>query len=194
MSNCNLCSLSKYRINIVIPSVPDLNYWNRLMLVGEAPGAEEDRVGIPFVGKAGDVLNFCLEQAGFSRDETYITNILKCRPPNNDISNSASLEALKICPYKHLSSEITKIILDSGISNFLVVGLGSTAIRFFTGETVVLKAKGKIKNVRFPYERVDSACSINFMGTLHPAAILRGGYDKEELIGDLKKAKGFLYD
>lgn len=78
--SCQACDLSQRRTNAVPGEGPlDAD----IMLIGEAPGANEDRLGRPFVGAAGDFLEELLQQAGYSRDEVYICNILKCRPPGN---------------------------------------------------------------------------------------------------------------
>ncbi len=79
--DCKACKLSETRNNIVFFGG---NESARVMLIGEAPGADEDAVGLPFVGRAGKFLTKLLEEAGFDREkDLYITNIVKCRPPNN---------------------------------------------------------------------------------------------------------------
>ena len=79
-SECTKCALSKGRQHVVFGTG---NLQARLMLIGEAPGEEEDRQGIPFVGRAGHLLDKILEAIDFTREEIYIANVLKCRPPNN---------------------------------------------------------------------------------------------------------------
>ena len=91
---CQLCGLCKTRKNVV-PGVG--NEHAKLVLIGEAPGADEDTQGIPFVGKAGKHLDKILAAAGFKKEDLYICNILKCRPPNNRDPN---LSEMKVCtPY-----------------------------------------------------------------------------------------------
>jgi uracil-DNA glycosylase family 4 len=80
ITNCKQCDLSIGRKNIV-NGVGDTN--SQIMFVGEAPGYHEDKRGVPFVGKSGELLNKMLDYAGFVRDEVYITNVVKCRPPSN---------------------------------------------------------------------------------------------------------------
>ena len=80
LSQCQKCPLGKTRTNIVI-GTGNLNA--DIMFVGEAPGADEDKTGVPFVGAAGKHLDKFFEAVGIERDEVYIANILKCRPPNN---------------------------------------------------------------------------------------------------------------
>ena len=94
ISACQLCGLCKTRKNVV-PGVG--NEHAKLVLIGEAPGADEDIQGIPFVGKAGKHLDKIIAAAGFKKEELYICNILKCRPPNNRDPNLAEM---KVCtPY-----------------------------------------------------------------------------------------------
>ena len=91
IGGCQLCGLCKTRKNVV-PGVGNINA--KLVLIGEAPGADEDIQGIPFVGKAGQHLDKILAAAGFKKEELYICNILKCRPPNNRDPN---LEEMRLC-------------------------------------------------------------------------------------------------
>ena len=76
---CSLCDLGVSRLNAVPGEGP---HNAEIICIGEAPGANEDRQGRPFVGAAGQFLEECLAQAGYARDEVYICNLLKCRPPN----------------------------------------------------------------------------------------------------------------
>ena len=78
--SCTNCNLSKSRTNAVPGNG---NYHSDVIFVGEAPGRNEDLQGKPFVGTAGQILSEALEYAGFTRDQVYITNVVKCRPPNN---------------------------------------------------------------------------------------------------------------
>lgn len=85
VKDCQECSLSKSRKHLVF-GCGDTNA--RLMLIGEAPGEEEDKLGDPFVGKAGQLLDKILAAIDFKREEVYITNIIKCRPPRKSKSGS----------------------------------------------------------------------------------------------------------
>ena len=80
ITNCNKCKLYKGRHNIVFGTG---NKNADLMFVGEGPGADEDRLGEPFVGRAGQLMNLAFQMVGLKRDEVYIANIVKCRPPSN---------------------------------------------------------------------------------------------------------------
>lgn len=91
ISCCKKCNLCQSRINVV-PGVG--NQHAKLVLIGEAPGADEDAQGIPFVGKAGQHLDKILSAAGFKKEDLYICNILKCRPPNN---RDPKIEEMTVC-------------------------------------------------------------------------------------------------
>lgn len=80
IKGCNRCKLCNTRKNIVFG---EGNKNARLMFIGEGPGADEDSTGIPFVGKAGKLMNMAFQAVGINREETYIANIVKCRPPQN---------------------------------------------------------------------------------------------------------------
>ena len=80
ITNCNKCKLYKGRHNIVVGTG---NKNADLMFIGEGPGADEDRLGEPFVGRAGQLMNLAFQMVGLKRDEVYIANIVKCRPPSN---------------------------------------------------------------------------------------------------------------
>ncbi|RMH25663.1 MAG: uracil-DNA glycosylase [Planctomycetota bacterium] len=126
----------------------------RLMFVGEAPGAEEDRTGRPFVGRAGKLLDKIIEAMGLSRDEVYIANVLKSRPPNNATPTAA--EAARCGPY--LLEQI-RIIQPE-----VIVTLGKPAANLLLGTN---EAMGRLRGVWRQYEGVP------LMPTYHPAFLLR---------------------
>lgn len=128
--NCTLCALGKTRTNIVFSDgIPN----HRLMLVGEAPGANEDLQGKPFVGRAGQLLDKILESVGLSREkDVYICNTLKCRPPENRDPLPSEKEACR----KYLDAQIEmlkpKIIILCGrvaVASFIENAGGITKIR-----------------------------------------------------------------
>ena len=88
--NCNKCKLCSGRRNIVFGCG---NKEANIMLIGEGPGADEDMQGIPFVGKAGILMNKAFEGLGFNRENLYIANIVKCRPPQNRVPEDDEAEA-----------------------------------------------------------------------------------------------------
>ena len=131
-----------------------------LMFVGEAPGADEDLQGEPFVGKAGQLLTKIIEAMGFTRDDVYIANVLKCRPdmpPEESGNRKPSPEEMATC-LPHLMEQIAII------EPKCIVGLGATAMEGLLGQPVVMR------DVR---GRWHSFKGIPLMATYHPAYLLR---------------------
>jgi uracil-DNA glycosylase family 4 len=157
-SVCIKCPhLVKSRKQVVF-GVGDINA--QLMFVGEAPGADEDEQGEPFVGKAGQLLTKIIETMGLSRDSVYIANILKCRPdtPGQASGNrKPTPEEMQICiPYLHSQIDL--------IQPKIIVGLGGTALEGLQGKPVfITKLRGQWQSYR----------GIPLMPTYHPAYVLR---------------------
>ena len=126
----------------------------RLMFIGEAPGADEDREGIPFVGRSGQLLNQMIEAMGFSRATVYIANVLKARPPNNDTPTGE--EAAKCGPYL---AEQVRIIAPE-----VIVTLGNPATQY------ILDTKQGITSLRGRWQTYNG---VPVMPTFHPAYLLR---------------------
>lgn len=149
----------------------------RIALVGEAPGEEEEKQGIPFVGSSGQLLNNCLIQAGVSRQDCYITNVVKVRPPDNKILRLVELGVSVDKCVEELKEEL------SGCSANIIVAVGATALKALTGLSAVTKWRGSIlPSTLLPDRKV--------LVTIHPAYILRGAIEQTAfLISDLKKAK-----
>mgnify|MGYP006274271471 CR=1 FL=1 len=141
-----------------------------LMFIGEAPGKEEDKQGLPFVGRAGKLLDKILAAAEIDKEEVYITNVVKCRPPGN---RKPSLQEMKTCLWI-LAQEI-KII-----DPIIIVPLGSTALRG------LLDPKGKITKVRGEWVEREERY---FLPTFHPAALLRDENKKAPVWKDFLKIK-----
>jgi uracil-DNA glycosylase len=154
-STCTLCRLSAGRTQVVFASG---NADAELMFIGEGPGFHEDKQGLPFVGAAGQLLNRLLEEIGLSRDETYVCNVVKCRPPGNRDPLPDEIEACK--PY--LMDQIR--LVDPRV----IATLGNFATRFILGRPTA------ISRVRGQRHAIDGRMVIP---TFHPAAILRGGGD-----------------
>ena len=141
-----------------------------LMFIGEGPGADEDEQGIPFVGLAGKLMNQAFKGLGINRDEVYIANIVKCRPPNN--RNPEKDEAVACLDY--LRNQVLVI------KPKIIVLLGSVALKNILGESYgITKARGNW------IERKD----IKYMPTFHPAALLRDETKKLDFWEDLKLVK-----
>jgi uracil-DNA glycosylase len=152
-STCTLCRLANGRTQVVY-GVGDPHA--DLMFIGEGPGYHEDRQGAPFVGAAGQLLNRMLNEIGLSREDVYIANCVKCRPPNNRDPLPDELDACT--PYLREQIKL--------VDPHVVVTLGNFATRY------VLNRQVSISRVRGQRFQIGSRVVIP---TFHPAAILRGG-------------------
>ncbi|NIM26109.1 MAG: uracil-DNA glycosylase [Nitrososphaeria archaeon] len=158
--DCTKCSLAKTRTH----SVPGKgNFHSDVIFVGEAPGRNEDLKGEPFVGVAGKKLSLALEEAGITRDEVYITNTVKCRPPNNRVPNN---EEKQMCS-NYIEKEIEII------NPKIICVLGNTAFGSILGGSEITKYRGKVAR---------KGNQLYFI-TVHPAATIYN----QELIQILKQ-------
>ena len=162
---CKKCKLCQNRNNVVFGTG---NRQASLMFIGEGPGADEDLQGTPFVGKAGKLMNMAFEAIGLKREEVYIANIVKCRPPGNrnpqDDEANACLDYLR-----------NQVIL---VKPKIIVLLGSVALKIILGkEYGITASRGKW------IERK----GILYMPTWHPAALLRDESKKIDFIRDLQE-------
>ena len=155
---CTSCALSETRTNAVPGDGPADA---RIMLIGEAPGANEDKQGLPFVGAAGRLLDQLLPEAGLDRSEVYITNILKCRPPSNRDPLPEEISACR----RHLDIQISQLNPD------LIITLGAFSLRHFLPGETIGSAAGKLRNIG----------GRNIFPVMHPAAALRRGEFRERL-------------
>lgn len=130
--NCTRCPLHASRIHAVPGDGPPSA---QLMIVGEAPGREEDESGHPFVGAAGRFLNHLLEKIGLRRDDFFITNVVKCRPPGNRTPKKDEIET---CTTLYLFKQIELL------NPKLIVVLGSVAARSLLGVERVAEARGRV--------------------------------------------------
>lgn len=170
MGDCRGCQLCQTRTNIVFGVG---NPGARVMFVGEAPGKNEDLQGEPFVGRAGENLNGVLGLAGLAREEIYIANVLKCRPPGN--RNPQADEVLACSPY--LREQIRSIWPD------VIVTLGNPATHF------VLKTETGITKLRGRFHQMGH---FTVMPTFHPAAALRNPAWQQLLEEDFKMLGTYL--
>jgi uracil-DNA glycosylase len=169
--DCLQCPLGHQRTNFVFGSG---NTNADLMVVGEAPGADEDAQGLPFVGRAGQLLTKILESVQFARDEVYICNILKCRPPNNRKPLVAETDECE--PYLWKQIELVK--------PRYILALGLTAAN------TLLKNKESMSALR---QTVHDYHGIPMIVTYHPAALLRNPEWKVHTWEDVKLLRR-LYD
>ena len=147
------------------------------MFVGEAPGAEEDRQGLPFVGRAGQLLNQLLEEIGLSREEVFIANVLKSRPPGNRDPQPLEIEACE--PYLFEQVRL--------IEPKVVCTLGNFATKLLSGSPVgITKVRGT------PQVHELGGRTVFLLPLLHPAAALRTPAMKETLRGDFATIPGLL--
>lgn len=168
MGECKRCKLHLTRRHIVFG---EGNEKAKLVFVGEAPGEDEDRQGSPFVGKAGQLLTRIINAIGLTREEVYITNIIKCRPPRN--RNPQQDEIVTCEPFLGQQLEI--------IQPKIICALGS-----FAAQTL-LKTAEKISQLR---GRFHEYRGIKVMPTYHPAFLLRNPHKKREAWEDMKKIHG----
>ncbi|MEI6083368.1 MAG: uracil-DNA glycosylase [Verrucomicrobiota bacterium] len=162
---CVKCSeLARCRNKVVFGTG---NIHAELMFVGEAPGADEDEQGLPFVGRAGQLLTKIIEAMGFQREEVYIANVLKCRPPEN--RPPLPDEVTNCMPYLLAQIDIIK--------PKVMVALGATAVRSLLNEQLgITKMRGNWYTFH----------NIPIMPTFHPAYLLRNPPAKKEVWDDMK--------
>jgi DNA polymerase len=152
VSSCTKCSLHETRKQVV---VGDGNPNSKILLVGECPGPEEDKAGIPFVGKAGKILRDTLYSLGLTVNDLYITNIVKCYPFH---SLNPSPEHIKACsPY--LDNQI------EGMKPNLIVTIGRISSEYFLGPIKITKENGIL--------RIQD--NMNILPVVHPSYLLRNG-------------------
>lgn len=160
--NCNKCKLWKTRQKIVF-GVGNKNA--KIMFIGEGPGADEDRKGEPFVGRAGKLMDMAFQTLGIVREDVYIANIVKCRPPSNRDPEEDEVNAC----IDYLRNQV--ILVNPQI----IILLGRVALQHILGKEY------KISAVRGNWiEKKD----IKYMPTWHPAALLRDENKKVEFIND----------
>jgi DNA polymerase len=158
-STCTRCALAQGRTQVVFGSGdPSAD----LMLIGEAPGFHEDRQGLPFVGAAGGVLTGLLEGIGLRRDQVYIGNVIKCRPPGNRDPQPEEIEACK--PW--LAEQIDLI------DPLVICTLGNFSTRLLLGKPASIS---RVRGNRFNWR------GRALIPTFHPASILHGGRQSSAL-------------
>jgi len=167
---CRRCALSQTRTNLVFGvGSPDA----QLMFIGEAPGYHEDQQGVPFVGPAGQLLTKIIRAIGLTRNEVYIANILKCRPPQN--RNPSAEETISCTPYLMRQIDI--------IGPKVIVALGGVAAK------KLLKTERPTGQLRGEFHDFKDA---KLMVTFHPAYLLRNPSDKRKTWEDMKKVRDCL--
>jgi DNA polymerase len=168
--NCRLCEGRKQTV------FGDGSAGARLVFVGEGPGFEEDRQGIPFVGPAGQLLNKMIAAMGLRREETYICNVVKCRPPNNRTPMEDEMSACR--PYLFEQLRI--------IAPELIVALGAPAARTLLEQNLpISRLRGRWHDFTLPVPDGPPR-TIPLMPTFHPAYLLRSPAEKKKSWEDLQ--------
>ena len=168
IENIKNCNLKKVANKMVFS---DGNINSKIMLVGEGPGAQEDRMGLPFVGAAGKLLDKMLDAINLNRTKVYISNVVNYRPPNNRRPTDEEIE--KYLPFLKLHIEI--------IEPKILVLLGSTAMQAISGkEKIISKARGKWFKIKI------GRCEPEIIVTFHPAFLIRQPEQKKNSWYDLK--------
>jgi uracil-DNA glycosylase len=170
LAGCTRCKLHRHRTNIVF-GVGNPNA--ELAFVGEGPGHDEDVQGIPFVGRAGQLLTQMINAMGLSREDVYIANVVKCRPPENRTPEKDEIATCLPFLLRQLTSINPKVI----------VCLGSVAAQ------ALLNTNKSISHFRGQWLDFRGA---KLMATYHPAYLLRNPHAKPEVWADLKKVMAFL--
>jgi len=169
--NCTLCDLSKTRTNVVFG---EGNPKAKIMFIGEGPGAEEDKTGRPFVGRAGKLLTkIILNVLELTREDVYIANIVKCRPPNNRVPTIEEAETCKMYLLKQIDI----------INPEILVCLGKTAFMYLMKiDLPISKVRGQI--FEFKEKKV--------IPTFHPSYLLRNPSAKKEAYKDFLLIKSMI--
>lgn len=170
LGDCQRCKLAPLRKHIVFGTGHPRA---ALMFVGEAPGADEDEQGLPFVGRAGQLLTKIIEAISLKREDVYICNVIKCRPPENRAPERDEIDSCEPFLSRQIQSVRPKVI----------VCLGSPAMQ------TLLKIKTGITQIRGQWLDYNG---IKLMATFHPAYCLRWPDKKREVWEDMKKVRDYL--
>ena len=166
------CALKKTASNLVFA---DGNPAADIMLIGEAPGRDEDRMGLPFVGAAGQLLDRMLKSVGMDRQDVYITNILPWRPPGNRTPSAEETQLLWPFLRRHIQLKAPKVIFALG---------GSSAKLLLDSQTGILKLRGQMTKIDFS-DTGDGSLMLPVLPSLHPAYLLRAPNMKKQAFSDL---------
>jgi DNA polymerase len=171
IGDCTRCKLHKLGRHQIVFGVG--NPQARLMFVGEAPGHDEDIQGIPFVGRAGQLLTRIIESIGLTRDEVYIANVIKCRPPENRNPEPDEVATCEPFLFRQVETIKPKVI----------IALGTFAAR------ALIRSEESISRLR---GRIYKYGNAQLIATFHPAYLLRSPDKKREVWEDMKKVRALL--
>ncbi len=170
LEGCRRCALAEHRHKLVFGQGPARA---RLMVIGEAPGQQEDAQGLPFVGPAGQLLDRMLAAVGIKRAQVYVTNIVKCRPPRNQDPRPEEVAACR--PF--LLAQV------QALRPALILALGRPAAQALTGSDAPISAlRGRLASLE----------GAPLLPTFHPAFLLRSPQHKAEVYRDLKETARIL--
>ena len=184
LPNCNLCTeLYLTRTQVVVGD--GFTDGPKIVFVGEAPGANEDIQGKPFVGRSGQILRKTLEALGFSEKDYYITNVVKCRPPEN---RDPKFEEAKNC-FPYLQMQLEKF------NPRIICSLGAHATKYLisngdfenVNKKTISENRGNIVDIKL------GGKSYKLMPCYHPAATIYNQKLRDTFVGDLKKLKELAY-
>jgi uracil-DNA glycosylase len=170
LGDCRRCKLAPLRKHIVFGTG---NPKADLMFVGEAPGADEDEQGLPFVGRAGQLLTKIIQAIDMRREDVYICNILKCRPPNNRNPEGDEIAACQPFLFRQIDAVKPRVICALGTF----------------GAQTLLRTKEPISRLRGRFIDFHGA---KFMATFHPAYLLRNPNEKRKVWEDVQKIRDYL--
>ena len=169
VSQCEKCGLSKSR-NHTVPG--EGNYDAQVMMIGEAPGSNEDKTGRPFAGRAGNLLNELLDSVSIKRSQIYITNTLKCRPPSNRDPQQTEIDSCE--PYLALQISL--------INPSIIITLGRFSFSKFFPNITLSKARGIVREWN----------GIKILPMYHPAAALYNPSLKPKLLQDFQQIPSLI--
>ena len=173
MADFDKCDLKRTASHLVFS---DGNPAAKIMVIGEAPGRDEDRVGLPFVGKAGQMLDHMLASIGLSRDDVYITNILPWRPPGNRTPTSEEIAMMRPFVARHIQLISPDVIFAVG---------GTSAKSLLQVSDGIMKLRGKRFDLSLPSDNDGSEARYPLLPSLHPAYLLRAPHHKALAFKDL---------
>jgi uracil-DNA glycosylase len=170
LKNCRRCKLSSGRKNIVFGTG---NPHAELMFIGEAPGADEDEQGLPFVGRAGQLLTKIIEAIDMRREDVFICNILKCRPPGNRNPETDEIASCEPFLFRQIAAVKPKVIC---------------ALGTFSAQTLLRTTEpiSKLRGQLLDYK------GIKLMATFHPAYLLRNPNEKRKVWEDVQTVRDYL--
>jgi uracil-DNA glycosylase len=171
IGDCRRCKLHATRKNIVFGSGSPAA---KVMFIGEAPGADEDQQGLPFVGRAGQLLTKIIEAINFRREDVYIANIIKCRPPENRNPESDEIAACQGFLYRQIAV----------IKPAVICGLGTYAVQTLLQTKIPI---GQLRGKMFDFH------GAKLIATYHPAYLLRNPNEKRKTWEDVKMLRAY-YD